>query len=186
MLSPSVTKLFSPVAILFLLPAQCWAWGNEGHRLVGAIADAALAGTPAVMNRVHAVFGPSVHLSDLSTCADRIRDFVRDHGSAQLDAQCAPLIAKFSTPQELLTDFPHSDKWHFINIPFDGHTHSLSDVRTFCGNLSCAPDRIEHYRDTLSPSASVAANAEAILFLTHLVGDLHQPLHCAERHNDNG
>lgn len=168
------------------LPPQAFGWGNEGHRLVGDIAEAALAADTAVLQRLHTLFGPAFHLRDIATCADRIRDFVRDNGAQPLDADCAPLIAKFSAPAALLTTFKHSDKWHFINIPLNGQPHSQTDVRTFCGPNLCAPDRIVHYHDTLAVAATPTAQAEAVLFLAHLVGDIHQPLHSVVRNNDAG
>src|ERR1700682_456313 len=124
-------------------------WGNEGHRLVGDIAEAALKNDPKVLQHIHDVFGPTARLQDLATCPDRIRDFVRANGNGDLDKDCAPFIAKFSTPEALLTSFPHSDKWHFINIPLNQKKHSLADVQSFCGADSCAPARIEHYKATL-------------------------------------
>jgi hypothetical protein len=169
-----------------LLPLPGWSWGDEGHRLIGDIAETALTNTPAVLNHVRQIFGPNVRLRDLATCADRIRDFVRSNGKNPLDPQCKPFIAKFSTPQSLLTRFQHSDKWHFVDIPFDGHPHSLNDVQSFCGPNLCAPERIQHYSDLLHTSTKAADRAEAILFLSHFVGDVHQPLHSAERNNDSG
>src|SRR5215831_19500413 len=202
-------KRHSPIAItlvaMLLAPSPAFSWGNEGHHLVGAIADKVLTQNPndptdkKVLAQLHAVFGPSFQLRDIATCADRIRDFVREAEKAQqtkgkgkgktqtptLDAACAPLIAKFSTPENLPAAFPHSDKWHFIDTPL-GTAHSLADIKSFCGPNLCAPDRIEHYREQLTAVAKVSEKAESILFLTHLVGDLHQPLHSAERKNDVG
>ena len=184
---PKFMRILPLVLIaLLIVPAPAWSWGNEGHRLIGDIAEAALANTPNVMIRVRQIFGPGVRLRDLTVCADRIRDFVRDQGKNPIDPSCRPFVAKFSTPAGLLTRFAHSDRWHFINIPLDGHPHSMADVQSFCGPSLCAPERIEHYKDVLTRGTRPAIQAEAILFLTHLVGDLHQPLHNAERNRDAG
>jgi len=182
----NILSIVLSVGLVGITSPPAFPWGNEGHRLVGDIAEAALKNDTKVLNHIHDVFGPSVRLQDLATCPDRIRDFVRANGTKDLDPACAPFIAKFSEPEGLLTSFPHSDKWHFINIPLNKTPHSLTDVKSFCGADSCAPERIEHYKAALAANASVAAKAEAILFLTHLVGDLHQPLHSAVRNNDAG
>jgi hypothetical protein len=36
------------------------------------------------------------------------------------------------------------------------------------------------------PNGSVTQRAQALKFVTHFVGDLHQLLHCAERSGDRG
>jgi hypothetical protein len=176
------------ISFLAATPYPGFSWGDEGHHIVGDVAEAALSNNPAVLTKVQAIFGSGVHLRDLATCADRIRDFVRAQGKgpATLDPTCAPFVAKFAAESDLPSRFPHSDKWHFIDIPVDGKQHSQADVRSFCDPNGCAPQMIEHYRDALTPTASAAVQAEAILFLTHFVGDVHQPLHAAERNNDAG
>ncbi len=161
-------------------------WGDPGHRLVGDVAEKALGSNSAALAEVHRVFGPSVRLRDLATCADRLRDFVRSRPGAKLDAACAPLINKFAATGELKAKYPHSDKWHFVNIPVDGGSHSLSDVKSFCGPESCAAAEIARFTAQLTPTASQQDKAEAILFLAHLVGDIHQPLHSADRNGDGG
>jgi len=183
--------MIAAVVISFLAatPYPGFSWGDEGHHIVGDVAEAALSNNPAVLAKVQAVFGSGVHLRDLATCADRIRDFVRGQTQKNpppLDLTCAPFVAKFAAASDLPSRFPHSDKWHFIDIPVDGKQHSQADVRSFCDPNGCAPKMIEQYRDALTPVASTAVQAEAILFLTHFVGDVHQPLHAAERNNDAG
>jgi hypothetical protein len=174
--------------LLTATPRLAFSWGDEGHHIVGDVAEAALANNPAILTKVQTIFGSGVHLRDFATCADRIREFVRAQAKkpADLDPTCKPFVAKFAAPSDLPGRFPHSDKWHFIDIAVDGKQHSLADVRTFCDPNGCAPKMIEHYRDALTPTAGSAVQAEAILFLTHLVGDIHQPLHSAERNNDVG
>ena len=106
----------------------------------------------------------------------------RQSPQAALRGRCGEILHA----AEATHRFAHANKWHFINIPFDGHQHSLNDVQSFCGANLCAPERIQHYKDTLSVNATVAVQAEALVFLAHLVGDLHQPLHSVVRNNDAG
>ena len=64
---------------------------------------------------------------------------------------------------------PETRPWHFINHPI--------------GLGATAPDRdqvvwaIEHFREQAAVSGQGAQRAEALAFLVHLVGDVHQPLH---------
>src|SRR5206468_7150652 len=48
-------------------------------------------------------------------------------------------------------------------------------------------DQINHFAKVLADrSAPKDDRAEALRFLVHFVGDVHQPLHCAERNADKG
>lgn len=74
--------------------------------------------------------------------------------------------------------------WHYINLPI---TEPRGDWRAWCPPTGCVvsviPDMIARLRD---PSLDRAAKAEALKFLTHFVGDLHQPLHTADRGDRGG
>jgi hypothetical protein len=46
---------------------------------------------------------------------------------------------------------------------------------------------IEHFEEVLADKTKPKEErAEALKFLVHLIGDLHQPLHVVERHGDKG
>jgi len=77
---------------------------------------------------------------------------------------------------------PGSRAWHYDNIPICGRKpHS-----EYCPNRSCASTQIARHRDILAdPHESKAHKQFAIWVLTHLIGDIHQPLHAAD-HNDRG
>lgn len=74
-------------------------------------------------------------------------------------------------PDELRADRPDSMPWHFINLPF--------------GPLAGPPApetnqivwAIEHFREQAAISVDPVQRAEALAYLIHLVGDIHQPLH---------
>jgi hypothetical protein len=73
--------------------------------------------------------------------------------------------------------------WHFVEIPLGATSY---DTARDCGPTrrgDCIVKAIERQRATL---AGTTARAEALRFLVHLVGDIHQPLHCAERRDDAG
>src|SRR6266513_1527370 len=74
--------------------------------------------------------------------------------------------------------------WHYVNIPIeaDGFDESRDGKRG--DNVI---DRIEHFEHVLADTtASKEDRAEALKFLVHFVGDIHQPLHCADRNGDKG
>ncbi|OGU04632.1 MAG: hypothetical protein A2W29_05725 [Gemmatimonadetes bacterium RBG_16_66_8] len=75
--------------------------------------------------------------------------------------------------------------YHFVNIPSKA---SGIDANRDCGDPErrCAPWAIRHYALILQdPAMRPIQRAEALKFLTHFVGDLHQPLHVG-RPQDRG
>ncbi|HEV3332627.1 MAG TPA: S1/P1 nuclease [Bryobacteraceae bacterium] len=76
-----------------------------------------------------------------------------------------------------------TEPWHYIDIPI-GSTGL--DMKRDCPLEGCLVSKIiEFRRQWRDPTASSARRREALLFLVHFVGDLHQPLHCAN-HDDKG
>src|SRR6516162_355 len=71
---------------------------------------------------------------------------------------------------------------HFDNIPICGSKpHS-----EYCPNGSCAWTQTARHRDILADTHESKARKQfAIWVLTHLIGDIHQPLHAAD-HEDRG
>ena len=70
-----------------------------------------------------------------------------------------------------------SKPWHYVNIP-KGKNYSPS--RDCSAPRYCLPWAIEHFIAILKdPSQSLMHRQEALAFVVHLIGDLHQPLHCA-------
>ncbi|MFI5317524.1 MAG: S1/P1 nuclease [Myxococcota bacterium] len=79
---------------------------------------------------------------------------------------------------------PDTRPWHYVNIPLDAATY---DAARDCPEGACAIAAIERELAILRDRRRAkAARAEALRFVIHLVGDLHQPLHCAERNHDGG
>jgi hypothetical protein len=77
---------------------------------------------------------------------------------------------------------PGSRAWHYDNIPICGRKpHS-----EYCPNGSCASTQITRHQNILADVHESKANKQlAIWVLTHLIGDIHQPLHAAD-HDDRG
>jgi len=73
--------------------------------------------------------------------------------------------------------------WHYIDIPRGNHKGDLAE---YCGAEGCVTRAIEEQRAILKDkSVDSLKRAEAIRYLIHFVGDLHQPLH-AVTNADNG
>lgn len=94
-------------------------------------------------------------------------------------------LAQASTwPDEVRSDpaWKKADSWHFVSVD-DGETLETTQ-RNPAGDVLEALQRFEGVlRD---PEATPAAKAEALRFLVHFVGDIHQPLHVGRRDDLGG
>jgi hypothetical protein len=78
---------------------------------------------------------------------------------------------------------PGSAPWHYVNVPI---TATHYDAR-FCSGGDCVVARIKHFRALLADRrAPLRERQRALLFLVHLVGDVHQPLHIGDNHDKGG
>jgi nuclease S1 len=78
---------------------------------------------------------------------------------------------------------PASAPWHYVNVPI---TADRYDPR-FCSDRGCVVSRIKHYRSILADRGAARRERQlALLFLVHLVEDVHQPLHVGDNHDRGG
>ena len=145
-------------AMLSCVPAAL-AWGPRGHRIVADLAEAQL--TPqarAAVQKLLALRGAR-HLGDVANWADDLRD----------------------TDPEL---FRRTKRLHFVNF----HSRDcIYDPPRDCRNGQCAVAAIDKYSAILANRTNPAAErAEALAFVVHFVGDIHQPLHADYRHDAGG
>ena len=138
------------------LPTQVLAWGQEGHSIVAEIAQRRLnVVSLAKIQALLAVEAPSI-----------------DHPAIALSS-----IASWADDYRA----SHSDAaaWHFVNIPDDRSTY---DPEADCKNGACAVDAIGRFKAVLADCSKPAADRlQALKFLVHFVGDIHQPLHATDR-----
>jgi len=74
--------------------------------------------------------------------------------------------------------------WHFIDIPID---KAHMDMSRDCAQGDCVVAQILAERDVLrDPSATAVQRREALMFLIHFVGDMHQPLHSSDNKDKGG
>lgn len=144
-------------ALLCASPA--FAWGPLGHRVVARLAEAQL--TPparAEAQRLLALQGAR-HLADVANWADSLRG--TDAGL-----------------------FQRTKRLHFVNF----HSrHCIYDPPRDCRNGECVVAAIGKYSAVLADRANPPAErAEALAFVVHFVGDIHQPLHADYRHDAGG
>jgi len=145
-------RIFSLSVVL--LSGACFAWGRDGHRIIGAIAEKLL--TEKTKAALKDLLGDQT-LADAGNWADEIR-------SDKSYDWAKPL--------------------HYINVPRDA---KAVDEQRDCNKCECVTCAIRKYADVLrSANASKEEHVEALKFLVHFVGDVHQPLHASYADDKGG
>jgi hypothetical protein len=121
-----------------------------------------------------------------------VADIAEAHLTPSAAAQVAQLLTLdghshldeiASWPDEIRHVRPETAHWHYVDIPLASSDY---DPARDCANGNCVIAKIVEFTGVLSnPSADPAARVEALKWVVHFVGDLHQPLH-AENSNDRG
>lgn len=79
---------------------------------------------------------------------------------------------------------PETEGWHYIDYPI--HSHE-KDPRAFCkGDKSCVLEAVEKQLAILRQPGESKEKADALRFVIHFVGDLHQPLHSGDNGDEGG
>jgi len=139
------------LAASILTPSTAAAWHDDGHRIVGEIAERRLSEqTRARVRELLADMPEYDTLASAATWADQ---------KAKLDPEF---------------DFAFAS--HFVNVD---RQLSPRELLALCLQKSgCVAVGVGYYAEILrSTRASKAQRAEALRFLIHFVGDAHQPLH---------
>ena len=152
-------KLFCVATAMLIVfaPTLVEAWGQEGHEVVGTLAEAMLSDTAKA--GIHSVLAAGDTLASVATWADTVR---------------------FTTRKE-------SYNWHFVDIPlsvtgFDEGRDCFLPHDTHPGaatdHMNCVVDRITFFKQVLADTTKTPAERQdALKFIVHFVGDVHQPFH---------
>ncbi|NNM77504.1 S1/P1 nuclease [Sphingomonas sp. ID1715] len=150
--------------MLALAPTSARAWWDYGHKTVAAIAWAEV--KPATRAKLRTLLARSA-LLETPMCPARTLE------EASVWADCVKPGERFSYA------FP----WHFQNIdicrPFE--------LKAACLYGNCVSAQVSRNAKLLADkSLPVRERVQAMAFLVHFVGDLHQPLHAADRGDQGG
>lgn len=146
--------------LLSIFTTSALGWGYDEHRMTGLIAE-------------H-------YLSDASR--ERIARLLGIDPALSGEAMQAALSLAMSEASVWADDIKKTDPtydWakplHYVNMP-PGATDYVP--HRDCGDNVCVVAAISYYADILRlPGAPAPAQVEALRFLIHFVGDVHQPLH---------
>jgi hypothetical protein len=77
-----------------------------------------------------------------------------------------------------------SGPWHYIDIPIN---QPHLDMTRDCPKSDCVIAKIDDFRKALAdPATKPEQRKEALMFLVHFIGDMHQPLHCSDNKDRGG
>ena len=163
--------LAQAVVILVTIPSVGFTWGNDGHRIVGALADKLLIGSQA-QRELRTLLEPGESLESISMWADCAKGY------------CGDLTAEMKT---FAQRHPEHHHYHYTDIPFQHMQYDASSVGASEHDVvSILPQAIHvlqgHREAQNNPHALTAR--QALLLLAHGVGDLHQPLHVGSAYID--
>ena len=151
-------RLIAILLLVSLVPAQVIAWGPKGHAVVADIATARL--TPQTRSNLKLLLGEA-SLASIASWGDEVRKQREE-----------------------------SFGWHFVDIP--KNAAGFSDQRDCfrpqdkhkgadTDHQNCVVDRIQMFAKILgSENAGREERIEALKWIVHFVGDIHQPLHAVE------
>lgn len=162
-----MTGTVRPAALLAALlvagglssPAR--AWGPNGHAIVADIAQAHL--TPEALAEARTLLAAEGHnsLDQVASWPDTIGHLPRKAGGA-----------------------PETLAWHYVDTSV---FNTVYEQQRDCPDKACVTEKLpEQERILADRSAPAAERLAALKWVVHLVGDIHQPLHTAERDHDKG
>lgn len=149
---------------LLTLSAPAFAWGPEGHRMVGDIATGYLTAKARAQvsellrndRLADGEFSGRRTLGEVANWADEIKDF--DWGRRR-------------------------GSWHYDDVPLC----RAPEYARYCRGGRCASAQLARQIEVLGdPRAKPRGRNEALKWVVHLIGDIHQPLHAADRGDRGG
>lgn len=85
---------------------------------------------------------------------------------------------------EIRDERPETERWHFVDIEISTAGY---DAARDCQGGDCVVYQVRKDERLVGDARLPrAARAEALRFLIHFIGDMHQPLHCADHHDRGG
>ena len=149
-------KLLLPLLLLFLSPLSLWAWGADGHRAIAKIAEQHL--SRRARQQVQQLLGTE-SMTMVSTWPDEIRYYPE---------------GKDTGP------------WHYVNTPSGlDHAQYLTELRTQVG-----PNAYTALQTQMAlvadKSKTPAQRRDALKYVIHIVGDIHQPMHTGHADDKGG
>lgn len=141
------------------------AWGNDGHRAVGSIADKLLKGSNAE-KMIKSILQPGETLESIANWPDCVKG-----------TYCGP-----QTPDmvEYVNANPKHSEYHYTDVPFQldhYHDHAVGTADDDIVQTLKQAIAVLQGKDTPATNPHKFTKRQALILITHMTGDIHQPLH---------
>ncbi|MEO1534378.1 MAG: S1/P1 nuclease [Planctomycetota bacterium] len=124
-------------------------WGREGHAIIADLAWREL--SPETQSAITALLEGAEHgttIQETASWADAVRP---------------------------LDGYSWSGPLHYVNMPVGASSYEHARD---CPDVGCVVSAVQRFRDEVrDTSLPIETRREALMFLVHFVGDMHQPLH---------
>jgi len=147
------------LSIVLLMPSVSLGWGAGGHMMVASIAFKRL--NPRAKAKANELLRIKI---DPAAVTAKSTNFVN--------------AAHWADDLRPFAQFDHFKSLHFIDHPFSTDGTALPAGQPEPDNIVKA---LEDNVNILKTSTDKNAQAQALRFIIHFVGDIHQPLHCTAR-----
>lgn len=151
------TKVVVLAGLLAFVPLDAaLSWGASGHSIIAEIAQRRL--HPQALAQIKSLLGGNVSLASIASWAD-----------------------------DVVHERPDTVRWHFVNIPYWATNYNSNRDCAPATGGDCVINAIARSRAVLTNcSAARERRLEALKYLVHFVGDVHQPLHTIDRDDEGG
>jgi hypothetical protein len=179
-------RIVFAMSLLVMTGVRSYGWNDEGHMFIASVAYSNL--TPETRTRVDALlrlnpkYESWVKMIPEGTSPAQSRQLLFMFASTWADAlrrEARDVPDVVGGPIDLSTGYAdlrrHSD-WHFIDLMFSTDGTAVREPQE--PNLKTM---IPALRAALQSNDTDSAKSYCLVWLIHLVGDAHQPLHCAQR-----
>ena len=146
------------VCLLALTPREAKAWSRDGHRIVCRIAWHLL--DQARRNEVDRL--TSTYRNPDGQSVGTYWDACSYADDVRARAGNTPSWRRFAV----------YETWHYVNFPRTTTKFPSPPCQT-----ACVITAVQAHADSLRQTSADSSRSEALFFLSHWVGDLHQPLH---------
>ena len=159
-----ILRILAALLVLLAPAPAAMAWGPEGHRMVGEIAARFL--------------NPKASAEVLELLRnDRLADG-QPSGRRTLGE-----VANWADEIKETEWGKRRGSWHYDDVPLC----ETAVVEKYCRNGRCASAQLARHIEILADErASRRYKNEALKWVVHLAGDIHQPLHAANRSDRGG
>ena len=159
---------FFTASLSLMLVTQAFAWGPQGHRTIAALALEQVAKSkPEAAAKIKEILAGE-DVRDAAIWPDDVRP-----------NRIASRAGRFSATEEgkkFNEAHPDNPMWHFVDLPLASKAYG-SDKRFIAENDVVAT--IVRCVDVLEGRSDFMSKHDALRFLLHMSGDVHQPLHVA-------